>query len=545
MRDHLLLFVNGRAVRVGADEMFLTLSDFLRRRRGLTGTKVVCAEGDCGSCTVLLGRVVDRGQLIDYSAVTSCIQLMCQLDAAHVVTVEGLTPWDGRASTRGLGVSPEHFRGAAPAEALGRDAQATSTLNPIQQAMVTCHGTQCGFCTPGFVVSLYDVMRDGRPRGAEAVRRGLVGNLCRCTGYDSIVRAALETDASQLKPVDALYPSAVLLDTLAPAAAEAVLVGAPPRRFYKPVTIGQAVRFKAENPAAVIVAGGTDVGVQVNKRLRTMQVAMSTSALAELRAIARDGDMLRVGAGATLSALERAANEHLPELGRFLAWFGSPLIKNAGTLAGNLATGSPIGDTIPALHVLEAEVEVAGLAATRRMAIARFYSGYRQTVLAPDEIITAIRIPIPHGDDIFRLYKVSRRKDLDIASFGAAIWMRRAGDGATIADVRIAYGGVGPMVLRMVKTEAILRGQAATLDLFERAAAVARDEVTPITDVRGSETYRRTLARNVLLKFWHEAISPAAGDGGGNGRTAGPPVVPAPSAARLPATVARSPGGAS
>src|SRR4051812_17804670 len=172
MRDHVLLYLNGRPVRVEGDDVFLRLSDFLRRRRNLPGTKVVCAEGDCGSCAVLVGRV-ETGRL-RYSAVTSCIQLVFQLDAAHVVTVEGLR--DG------------------------------ADLNPIQGAMVACHGAQCGYCTPGFIVALYDLMHDGRPVDAGAVRRGLVGNLCRCTGYDSIIRSALTADRAALKPIDALYP---------------------------------------------------------------------------------------------------------------------------------------------------------------------------------------------------------------------------------------------------------------------------------------------------------------------------------------------------
>src|SRR5688500_11076050 len=332
MRDHLLLYLNGRPIRVTGDDAFLTLSDYLRRRRGLTGTKVVCAEGDCGSCSVLVGRP-EAGKL-KYAAVTSCIQLMFQLDAAHVVTVEGLRE--------------------------GRE------LNPIQHAMVAGHGTQCGFCTPGFVVALYDLMHDGRPVDPEGVRRALVGNLCRCTGYDSIVRSALATDRDKLRPIDALYPPEALAAELARPAGEEVFIEAGPRRFYKPTAVERAARFRADNPDCVVIAGGTDMAVVYNKRVRAIDVAMSTAGLVDLRTIRADKDSLYVGACATLSALERAALEHLPELGRFLAWFGSPLIKNAGTLGGNLVTGSPIGDTIPALMVLGAQVDVAGLFGTRR-----------------------------------------------------------------------------------------------------------------------------------------------------------------------------------
>jgi xanthine dehydrogenase small subunit len=498
VRDQLLLHLNGHPIRVTGNDAFLTLSDFLRRRRGLTGTKVVCAEGDCGSCSVLVGRP-EAGRL-RYAAVTSCIQLMFQLDATHVVTVEGLRQ--------------------------GRE------LNPIQEAMVACHGTQCGFCTPGFVVALYDLMHEGRPIDAEAVRRGLVGNLCRCTGYDSIVRSALATGRGNLRPIDALYPPDALLAELPRAAGEEVRIDAGHRKFYKPTAIQRAARFRGDNPGCVVIAGGTDMGVVYNKRMRAIDVALSTGGLSDLRAIRVDAGALYVGACATLTALERAALEHLPELGRFLAWFGSPLIKNAGTLGGNLVTGSPIGDTIPALMVLGAQIELAGLAGSRRVPIDQFYTGYRKTVLGPDELVTGVQIPLLRPGETFKLYKVSRRKDLDISSFGAAIWLRRSG--SVIEDIRIAYGGVGPMVMRMSNAEAVLRGQPAALDRFEHAGDVARAEVTPITDVRGSEQYRRALAANILVKFWHDAFAGEDQRRDGNGDGRGPQAPPPAPRVRRP-----------
>jgi xanthine dehydrogenase small subunit len=476
-------------LRITGDDAFVTLSDFLRRHQRLTGTKVVCAEGDCGSCTALIGRV-ERDRLV-YSSVTSCIQLMFQLDATHVVTVEGLTN--------------------------GRE------LNPIQQSLVACQGTQCGFCTPGFVVALYDLMQDGRRPNDHAVRRGLVGNLCRCTGYESIVRSALKVDAARIETIDNLYPRESLVADLAEAAREDVLIEAPPRLFFKPATLEQALRFRAGHPEALIVSGGTDIGVQVNKRVRALTTTMSTSALSALNTIDVNSTSLRIGAGATLSALERAATTHLPELAQFLAWFGSPLIKNAGTLAGNLANASPIGDMIPALYALAADIELTSVAGSRRLPIENFYTAYRQTALRPEELITFVHIPLPRPGEIYKLYKISRRKDLDISSFNAAIWLRRSA--STIHDIRIAYGGVGAMVLRMRNTENSLQGQPTTLDSFERAAQIARDEVTPITDVRGSETYRRTLAANILLKFWHETLS---GAGNGDGESDWPPSTPPP-----------------
>jgi xanthine dehydrogenase small subunit len=473
MRDHLLLYLNGRRLRVGGDDAFLTLAEFLRRRRQLTGTKVVCAEGDCGACAVLIGRISADGSCIRYTSVNSCIQLMFQLDATHVITVEGL-----------------------------KDGQ---SLNPVQESMVKCQGTQCGFCTPGFVVSLCDLMQGNHEPDAHAVRRALVGNLCRCTGYDSIIRAALQTDRSSLKSIDAIYPPGEILAALTGATSQEVGIETANARFFKPISVENAVRFRKEHASCLIISGATDLGVQRNKGTRQIDVVMSTAALRDLQEIAITPQELCIGAGVTLTELERMTAKHLPEFSQFLAYFGSPLIKNAATLAGNLVNASPIGDTIPALFVLGGEVELTGSDSARWVRIEDFYTGYRKTLLRSDEIMTRVRLPLPAKDEIFKLYKISKRKDLDISSFGAAIWMRTAG--RTIGEIRIAYGGVGPMVVRLPRTEAFLMGKPASRQLFEEAGEIANGEITPISDVRGAENYRRILGKNILIKFCHDLAS--------------------------------------
>jgi xanthine dehydrogenase small subunit len=498
MRDYLQIFLNGCPLRIGADDAPLTLAEYLRRRRQLTGTKVVCAEGDCGACAVLIGRLSADGKGLEYSSMNSCIQMMFQLDATHVITVEGLS---------------------------------NGELNPIQEAMVRCHGAQCGYCTPGFIVSLCDLMQSSDDISAHDVRRGLVGNLCRCTGYDSIIRAALEADRSKMKRIDELYPPEIMLPVLLAATEEEVLLEQGTFSFFKPVSISSAAEFRAANPGCLIIAGATDIGVQRNKGTRQISVVMSTVGIKSLRSFETSDDSLTVGAGVTLSELEGICRSHLPEFVSFLAFFGSPLIKNAATLAGNLVNASPIGDTIPALFVLDGEIELVSPTATRWININRFYTGYRKTAMSADEIVSRIRIPLPAAGDVFKLYKVSKRKDLDISSFGAAIWMRR--EGRTIADIRIAYGGVGPMVIRMTRAEEFLRGKTPSLELFEHAGAIAAEETTPISDVRGSDRYRRLLSQNILMKFFHDL-----GDGG-EGNT---PKPPAGALGREP-SLARSPDG--
>jgi xanthine dehydrogenase small subunit len=477
MRDYLLVYMNGRALRVSGEDAFLTLAEFLRRKRNLTGTKVVCAEGDCGACAVLVGRIaLGDSEKIQYASLNSCIQMMFQLDGAHVVTVEGLK--------------------------YGQE------LNPIQQAMVQCHGTQCGFCTPGFVVSLCDLMQ-GETVTAHDVRRGLVGNLCRCTGYDSIVRAGMAVDRSVVKSLDELHPPGGMLAEMSAATREEVLIAGDGKTFFKPVSVEGALRFRRENPNCLIVAGATDLGVQRNKGTRKLEVVMSLGGVGELRGIEVTAGALTIGGSATLTELERVSAKHLPELGRSLVYFGSPLIKNAGTLAGNLVNASPISDTIPAFYVLEGEVEIAGESGRRWVKIEDFYLGYRKTILKGEELVTRLRLPIPREGEIFKIYKVSKRKDLDISSFDAAIWMRLGA--GRVEQIRIAYGGVGPMVMRMSGAEAFLSGKIGSRELFAEAGNIAAGEVSPISDVRGAEAYRRVLARNILVKLWQDIEDPDAG----------------------------------
>ncbi len=486
MRDHLLIHVNGQLHRVSGIAAFQSLSNFLRYELALIGTKVVCAEGDCGSCTVLIGRP-QAGRIV-YRPITSCIQFLYQLDGAHVVTIEGLR-YEGQ-------------------------------LNPVQEAMVRCHGAQCGFCTPGFVVSICAAFEDGETEN-DALAAALVGNLCRCTGYESILRAGREADPAAMRKLDDLYPGAALLDAMLAAHDEPVLIRADDKAFFKPASIAEATEFRALHPECVTVAGGTDVGVQVNKCVRDPRVLMSLAGVAELRQIPTRDGVMSVGAAATLMELERATLGCCPELNAMLRRHGSPLIRGAGTLGGNIANGSPIGDAMPALFVLGAEIELAGSGGSfRRVDINDFYTGYRTSVMRPDELIARVHIPLPSPNGLFKLYKVSRRHDLDISTFTAAFYARLRGD--VIEQIRIAYGGVGPTILRLPKTEAFLTGRSFDEDTAAAAGKLARTEITPISDVRGSAHFRLQLGENIIRRLHAEVMGPrdlvTAHDFGDNGR---------------------------
>ena len=470
MRDFILLYVNGHRHEVRGGQVFQPLSEFLRAALRLTGTKVACAEGDCGSCTILVGRV--QQDRIDYRPVTSCIQLVAQLDGAHVISVEGLLQ--------------------------------NGALNPAQASMVDHHGAQCGYCTPGIVVALcalFDRTRD--PSRCEA-SSALVGNLCRCTGYDSILEAAAHADRTAFTPLAEIYDDGEILRELADAAHSSAAVSGGARHLFKPASLDEAVRLRASHPDATVLAGGTDLGVAWNKRLREVATLICVGDLAELKeSRVRDGTWT-IGAATTIGEMEDTCSSVLPGYRQMLERFSSPQIKNSGTLGGNLANGSPVGDTMPGLFVLDAEVELVGPRGARRVNINQFYTGYRRSVLAADELIRRVVVPLPGSDELFGTFKVSKRYDLDISSFASAVWMHV--ENGIIRAARIAFGGVAPTIVRLPRTEAWLSERSMCESTLRTAGKVAREEIAPISDVRGSAEYRFLLAENSLLRFARDAL---------------------------------------
>ncbi len=468
MRDYILLYINGKEHRIGGEQAFVPITDYLRYEQGVCGTKVVCAEGDCGACTTLIGRINGNG--IEYKSVNACIQFIFQLDCSHVITVEGL--------------------------------KLNDQLNAVQQSMVDCHGAQCGYCTPGIVVAMCGMYNRTCPVNLETIKEELTGNLCRCTGYESIMRAGLAVDEARLFKADDHYPPAAMVRTFKEHVSIPIQISAGERIFFNPVNVGDAVKFKAEHAGTVIVSGGTDVSVNANKRGMEPVHLMSTSNLPGLTEICVRENVLEVGARVNLRDLELYVKDLIPEFYKMLWIFGSPQIRCAGTLAGNIANASPIGDTLPFLLVMEAEIEVTGTAGTRRINMNNLYTGYKTLALKSDELITRIFIPVPQKGELLKLYKVSKREQLDISSFGAAIRIQRTN--TKIVDAKLAYGGIAAVVLRMKKTEEFLRGKEFTLDTFRAAGEVAKSEITPLSDVRGSSDFRFQLAENILLKFFYE-----------------------------------------
>ncbi len=480
MLDHILIWLNDRRHEVRGRDAFLSLSDYLRRVHGLIGTKIVCSEGDCGACTVLIGRADADGSRLVYRPIDSCIQFIFQLDGTHVVTVEGL----------------------------GDETEPSA----VQQAMIECHGSQCGFCTPGFVVAMTGLLEECDELDEAGMRCGLTGNLCRCTGYLPIIDAGRKIDTTQHHRAEELYPSAQMLREFAERRQVPIEVRAnwdgDEHMFMSPPSLEVALDVFGAHPDSTIVAGATDIGVRINKSLTVPRKILDLNRVAELEGVAiEDGEMV-LGSRASWTAIEVICEEVVPEFHKIISVFGAPQIRHAGTIGGNIANASPIADSLPFLFVMDATLELRSNSDTRTVPITEFYKGYKKFDLRPGELITQVRIPLVAEDERLRLYKISRRLDLDIASFTAAIRMRLGGE--TIDDAAVAFGAVGPTVIRARNTESYLIGRTLDEETMRAAGDVAAAEITPISDVRGAADYRFQLTRNVLLKFYHEIQAVAA-----------------------------------
>ncbi len=469
MRDHLVVFINGQRQAVGYDEAVLTLAEYLRRRKGLVGTKVVCNEGDCGACSVLVGRLQRKTRKLIYQTVDACIVFLYQLDRANIVTVEGLCHRD--------------------------------QLTPIQDAMIQCHGSQCGFCTPGIVVAMHGMIESDFELNDHSLRHGLSGNLCRCTGYQQIFEAGRSVDVDSVARMDQLYSNDRLADEIM-ALGDAPIKITGPHAIYIPQSIEQACDWKATNPATLTVAGATDIGVLHNHGRLPSTDHLCLSGIEGFCEITVADNSLSIGGGSTWSQIEAAVRDLFPPYHYVINRFGSPQIRNLGTLAGNLATGSPIADSIPFHLVLESDLHLASKRGQRVVPLTEFYTGYRENVMADDELITKITTPLLAANERLSLYKISKRRDMDISTLTLGLWLQLRED--QILQARLAIGGVGPTVLRIPEAEQYLSGNRLSVDTFRQAGTIAMNHVTPWSDVRGSADYRLKLVENLLVKSYYE-----------------------------------------
>ncbi|MFZ4624180.1 MAG: xanthine dehydrogenase small subunit [Rhodoferax sp.] len=447
-----------------------TLLQVLREDLGLTATKEGCNEGDCGACTVVLGE--QQGGQIKYSAVNACIRLAHSVHGMAVWTAQDLAATDG-------------------------------TPHPVQQALLQQHASQCGFCTPGFAMSLFGLYQNqvcqGQPVSRALAQQTLSGNLCRCTGYRPILAAAQQMAELPLVRLDEtrlLSQLELLAQTRQGLEADL--------SYKSPKTLAALLAERATQPQAQLVAGCTDVGLWINKLHMDFATVLDLTQVAELRVISQDANTLTIGAAVSLTDAFAALLAERPQLQRFADRFAGLPVRNSGTLGGNIANGSPIGDSMPLLIALHARVVLASVRGSRELALDALYTGYRQNLMAGDEVLTHIKVPRPTVNEFLRVYKVSKRQEDDISAVCLAVRIELH-DGQ-LDCVSIGVGGVAATPVRARQTEAALTGQVWSQALIEKAKTTLRGEFAPISDMRASSGYRTLLLGNLLQRFWLESL---------------------------------------
>ena len=465
-------FHRGQVTEVSDAPATRTVLEWLREDARCTGTKEGCAEGDCGACTVVISSLDAHGEL-QLQPVNSCIQFLPTLDGKALFTVEDLKAADG-------------------------------SLHPVQQAMVDCHGSQCGFCTPGFVMSLWACHRRHQDAGSVPSRQqiadDLSGNLCRCTGYRPILDAGQHAFELPAPPFD----KAPVLAALQRFAQDQPLSYLPGdgSAFHAPRTLVDFAILRAALPQAHVLAGSTDIGLWVTKQFRELPELVAIGEVRELQQVAEQGGALHIGAGASLEAAWRALVRHWPALQDLWLRFASLPIRAVGTMGGNVANGSPIGDSAPVLMALGADIVLRRGERVRQMPLREFYLDYMKNRLEPGEFVQGLVVPLPQASTAVRAYKISKRFDCDISAVCAGLSITLAGE--TVAAARLAFGGMAATVRHATLTEAALVGQPWTAATARAAMKALEQDFKPLSDMRASAAYRLQVAQNLLWRFWLE-----------------------------------------
>jgi xanthine dehydrogenase small subunit len=462
-RSSVEFVLNGERVSVTPSDPCRTALAWLREERGLVGTKEGCAEGDCGACTIAV-----TGRNATVRPVNSCILCLGALDGKDVVTVEHLKTLYG------------------------------GGLHPVQKAMVDCDGSQCGFCTPGFVMALYAHYESGAPADRKTLCDAIAGNLCRCTGYRSILAAGEQARALGDSRIDGAERSA-RSERLLSLPKDSLFLEKNGRRFIAPSTSKELASVLEAHPKATILAGGTDVGLWITKQHRDLETLVYLGNVEDLRFVTESSEFVEVGASATYAeSFEALAGVHA-DFGELLRRLGSTQVRAAGTLAGNVANGSPIGDTMPLLLALGASLELQKGETRRAVALDKFYIGYRKNLLVPGEFIRSVRVPKLKAGERFAAYKLTKRFDQDISGVCAAFHVAPGG------AARVGFGGRAATPARAPKAEAALAAKELSQAGIDAACAALAEDFKPIDDMRASGWYRLTAAQNLLRKFFLES----------------------------------------
>ena len=472
MRDQIRFLLGDEERRLGDIDPTMTVLNYLRREERLVGTKEGCAEGDCGACTVVLGEIENGSTR--YRAVNACIQFVPTLDGKQLLTVEHLKMNDGEP-------------------------------HPVQRAMVEAHGSQCGFCTPGFVMSMAALQIEGGTLDRGRIDDALAGNLCRCTGYGPIIDAARAMGAA---PADAgsLLDKEAVADRLAALASDQTLaLHAAGTRYFAPRDIAGLTHLMSQYPEACLVAGATDVGLWVTKQHRRLEAVIYLGAVRELKHLEESGGVLEIGAGVTYEDALDAIADRAPDLGELIRRIGSRQIRNAGTIGGNVANGSPIGDMPPALIALGATLRLRHGAAVREIPLEDYFIAYGEQDRAPGEFVEAVLVPLGDAGTL-RCHKISKRFDQDITAVLGAFNLK-IDDGAVQA-ARICFGGMAATPKRALACEAAIIGRPWNRETLDAGRAALAAEFQPISDMRASANYRLSVAQNLLTRTFIETTEP-------------------------------------
>lgn len=477
MSDTIQFVLDGEIIDVGSISPTRTVLQYLREDLARCGTKEGCAEGDCGACTVVVAELNERQDGLTYKAVNACIQLLPTLDGKQLITVESLSAADNE---------PEQ-------------------QHPVQRSMVDNHASQCGFCTPGFIMSLYAQYQTGNRLDRTQIDEVLSGNLCRCTGYRPIVDAALRMyDYASAGTLDETSTIA-LLQSLPRWQTRHIEYGQ--QQYTAPLKLSELAELVEQNPDATLLAGGTDIGLEITKQHRQLTQIIYLGHVEELLVVEQSQDQLSIGAAVSLSDAIPAIVQQFPAFSELMTRFASLPIKNIATLGGNIANGSPVGDTMPALMVIGAKLKLRQGSHTREIALQDFYLDYQKTALKTGEFIEQILLPLDPGSDAMHIaaFKVSKRFDQDISAVCGAYCLQLNPSTKVIEAIRIAYGGLAVIPKRALGCEAALQGQVWNEASLDAAINELTNDFSPISDMRAGADYRQLIAANLLRRFFLES----------------------------------------
>ena len=447
-----------------------TILNFIRTELKKTGTKEGCAEGGCGACTVVIGEL-NKGN-IEYKAVNACISFLPFLNGKQLLVVEDLVSNEGK-------------------------------LHAVQEAMVKCHGSQCGFCTPGFVMSLFSMYKNHDNYNNELIKDSISGNLCRCTGYRPIVDAG--KSLNKISKIDQFSKNKTkTIKLLKKINSKSLFITNQDKKYFSPKTIKDLKNIIKKNPNSSFLSGGTDLSLKVTKERQDIKNIINLKDIKEIDFIREKKNFIEVGAATPLIKFEKFIKKHYPDFNSVLKRYGSVQIRNVGTIGGNIATASPIGDTLPILLSLNAKLVIETIKSRKILSINEFFVSYRKTKLKKREFIYSIRIPL-YKNNIFKAYKISKRFDDDISSLCASFNLEISNN--KIKNAFIAFGGMAEIPKRAIICEKSLKNKHLSLDIFLKSRNYLEKDFNPIGDMRASKDYRLQVAKNLFIKCFYEINS--------------------------------------